>query len=95
MIAVSNLSSGTENGQFSDSIPGVAVDSKGFVYVIDRSESRIQKFDGAGNFITMWGSEGSALGELKKPEDIAINNNTSEVFVTDTQNSRIQVFHVE
>lgn len=42
----------------------------------------------------MWGSEGSALGELKKPEDIAINNNTSEVFVTDTQNSRIQVFHV-
>jgi len=63
--------------------------------VIDRLESRIQKFDGIGTLKAMWGSKGSSLGELNKPEDIAINNKTGEVFITDTQNSRVQVFHIE
>ena len=55
----------------------------------------IQKFDGIGTLKGMWGSKGSSLGELNKPEDIAINNKTGEVFITDTQNSRVQVFHIE
>ena len=63
--------------------------------MIDRLESRIQKFDGIGTLKAMWGSKGSSLGELNKPEDIAINNKTGEVFITDTQNSRVQVFHIE
>lgn len=46
---------GTNRGQFSNDTPGVAVDSKGFVYVIDRLQSHIQKFDGSGKLIAIWG----------------------------------------
>jgi secreted PhoX family phosphatase len=45
--------------------------------------------------IAKWGAKGSSLGELNKPEDIAINNKTGEVFITDTQNSRVQVFQIK
>jgi len=58
-------------------------------------QSRIQKFDDTGKLIAIWGSKGSSLGELSKPEDIGINDKTGEVFVTDTKNSRIQVFDLK
>lgn len=54
-----------------------------------------KKFDGSGKLIAIWGSKGTFLGELNKPEDIAINDNTGEIFVTDTKNSRIQVFQLK
>ena len=37
----------------------------------------------------MWGSKGSGVGEMNKPEDIAINPSNKKVYVTDTMNSRI------
>jgi len=40
----------------------------------------------------MWGSKGSGVGEMNKPEDIAINLNNNNVYVTDTRNSRIIEF---
>jgi len=39
----------------------------------------------------MWGSKGSGVGEMNKPEDITIGPN-NKVYVTDTQNSRIIEF---
>ena len=56
---------GTFLGQFGDSGLGIgqlygpadiAVDSKGFVYVIDASNNRVNKFSSDGSFITGWGS---------------------------------------
>jgi len=44
------------------------------------------------SFVKKWGSEGSGDGQFKKPEDIAIDSKTENVYVTDTKNSRIQVF---
>ena len=47
---------GSGNGQFW--YPnGIATDSKGNVYVADTINHRVQKFDGAGNFLAKWGSE--------------------------------------
>jgi hypothetical protein len=43
----------------------------------------------------MWGSKGSGIGEMNKPEDIAINLNNSNVYVTDTRNSRIIEFTLQ
>ena len=44
---------GTENGQFH--LPwSLALDSSNNVYVVDRNNDRIQKFDNDGNFITVW-----------------------------------------
>jgi hypothetical protein len=45
---------GSAPGQFADSL-GVAVDSQGSVYVADRANRRVQKFDSEGNFLLMFG----------------------------------------
>jgi DNA-binding beta-propeller fold protein YncE len=68
------------------------VDRLDNVYVIDRLQSIIQKFNGNGTFIIMWGSKGDANGTMQKPEDLAIDQTTGDVYVTDTKNSRIQKF---
>ena len=49
---------GLNAGQFNHA-EGLAVDSTGNVYVADSNNNRIQKFDGLGNFITMWGVFGA------------------------------------
>jgi DNA-binding beta-propeller fold protein YncE len=90
---------GTENGEFHVPID-VAVDSLGYVYVVDSDTSvsyeeidtaRIQKFDSNGNFITMWGSEGTEEGQFIIPEGIAIDSQDN-VYVADSYNHRIQKF---
>ena len=90
-------SKGIGESKFSSSIPGIGIDSSDKIYVVDRGQSIIQKFDNIGNFITsnfitMWGSKGSDEGEMNKPEDIAIDPNTKNVYITDTKNSRIIEF---
>jgi hypothetical protein len=37
---------------------GIAIDSKGFVYVQNSNRNRIRKFDSNGKLITSWGSDG-------------------------------------
>ena len=85
-------SKGLGESKFSYSIPGIGIDSSEKIYVVDRGESIIQKFDSDGKFITMWGSKGSDVGEMNKPEDIAINPSNKNAYVTDTMNSRIIEF---
>ena len=58
---------GTGNGQFNEPA-GVAVDASGSVYVADKGNNRIQKFDSNGNFITQWGSAGTDNGQFSYPE---------------------------
>ena len=38
----------------------LAIDSKDNVYVVDRINNRVQKFDNEGNFITKWGTNHGA-----------------------------------
>jgi hypothetical protein len=40
----------------------------------------------------MWGSKFSGEREMNKPEDIVINSNHNNRYVTDTKNSRIIEF---
>jgi tripartite motif-containing protein 71 len=42
----------------------LATDRQGNVYVIDADHHRVQKFDGRGTFLTMWGSIGDSKGEF-------------------------------
>ncbi len=46
-------SKGNESGQF-DVPHGIALDKNGNVYVADRNNNRIQKFDSEGNFLQLW-----------------------------------------
>ena len=83
-------SDGGGDGQF-DTPAGIAVDSSGNVYVVDKYNHRIQKFTSDGQFITKWGSWGSGDGQFIFPSGIAIDS-SGYIYVTDTGNHRIQKF---
>jgi tripartite motif-containing protein 71 len=62
------------------------------VFVTDSGNNRIQKFNSNGTFLTTWGTQGSADGQLSKPDGISIDDGSQDVYVSDGGNSRIQVF---
>jgi DNA-binding beta-propeller fold protein YncE len=74
-------SHGTGDGQFNYP-DGVATDASGNVYVASGND-RIQKFDGAGNFLTKWSS--TAAGGVA-------TDGAGHVYVTDVYNHRIRKF---
>ena len=84
-------SSGSVNGKFEDP-EGVAVDSSGYVYVVDWGNNRIQKFTSKGIFVLSMGSEGSGDGQFEYPIGIAVDS-SGYVYVTDFGNNRIQKFN--
>jgi sugar lactone lactonase YvrE len=72
---------------------GIAVDSQGNLYVMDSGNSRIQKFDGDGNFILMWGSKGNNDGQFDcSPFCMVAVDGLANVYITDNGNSRVQKF---
>jgi len=82
---------GTGDGQFG--YPhGIVIDSTDNVFVVDRWNMRVQKFDNDGNYITKWGSWGTGQGEFQNPDVIALNPKTDQVYVHDSDNYRIQKF---
>ena len=70
---------------------GVAIDSLGDIYVVDRLNNRIQKFTNEGVFITKWGSSGSGDGQFNLPTNITIDS-FGNIYVADSRNHRIQKF---
>src|SRR5829696_8973941 len=78
------------DGQLSNP-QGVATDAQGNVYVADRNNNRIQKFNASGGFITKWGSAGSGDGQFISPLGVAIDS-SGYVYVADSGNNRIQKF---
>jgi len=86
-------SKGFGDGQFRRP-EGIAVDSKGNVYVSDTLKNNIQKFDSSGNFITKWGSHGEKDGEIAGPRRVAVDLNDN-VYVPSIGNDNIEVFDSE
>jgi DNA-binding beta-propeller fold protein YncE len=72
---------------------GVATDALNNVYVVDKDNSRIQKFTPQGAFIRAWGSPGTGPGQFQGPQGIAIDPD-GNVYVTDVGNGRVQRFDV-
>jgi tripartite motif-containing protein 71 len=80
-----------ENGQFT--VPySVDVDAKGDVWVADRGNHCIQKFDKDGNFIFKFGSFGSKEGQFNNPRQVAVDKDVKFLYVVDSRNNRIQKF---
>ena len=71
----------------------LAFDSENNVYVTDLGNSRVQKFDSTGNFLTEWGTRGSNSGEFGHPTGITVSDEF--VFVVDNKNHNIQKFTLD
>jgi DNA-binding beta-propeller fold protein YncE len=81
---------GSGDGQFKEP-RGVAVDSGGFVYVLDTKNWRIQKFDADGNFLAKWGCYGTGEHELEESFDIVVDAQDI-LYVLDSAIARIKKF---
>jgi sugar lactone lactonase YvrE len=87
-----NCTEGLRQGNFGSAICMLAVDRDGNVFVTDRGNSRVEKFDGAGQLLTTWGRLGTGEGEFNHPFGITVDGQ-GNVYVGDVGNARIQVFN--
>jgi hypothetical protein len=71
---------------------GIVTDTSGNVYVADRDNHRVEKFDSTGKFLMQFGSNGTGNGQFKGPRGIAISPCTGNLFVVDSGNGRVQQF---
>jgi tripartite motif-containing protein 71 len=84
-------SRGSAPGQFNDPA-GIVIDPKGYVFIIDSQNNRIQKFTNNGTFVSQWGTPGNGAGQLSSPIGIDEVEFKKNVYVTDLGNNRVQRF---
>lgn len=75
-------------------LSSIAIDSQGFIYVVDTGGHRVLRFSKSGEFIASFGSLGSNSGQFKYPFGVTIDA-AGMVWVSDTQNNRLQKFNIE
>ncbi len=103
--AVSGFGSGpgSNPGEFRYAY-GLGIDqSSGDVYVADRFNNRVEMFDGAGGFLSEWGSDGTGAGQFANEEGasgVAVDNELGslsygDVYVVDWGNNRVEKFDSE
>lgn len=63
------------------------IDSKNYIYILDQKLSQISKYDSNGNYLLHFGSLGNGPGETKKPNSMAILNDT--IYVCDYPQKKI------
>ena len=69
---------------------GLCFDGKGFIYVVDAGNYRVQKFDINGKFILSFGKRGEYEGDFEHPSDIVCLNDM--LYVTDVTNRKVAVY---
>jgi sugar lactone lactonase YvrE len=82
---------GTGNGQLSHPADA-AVDSKGNLWVIDKGNNRLEKFNEKGEYLAKYGTAGTGNGQLSAPSAVAIDSEGS-LWVADTGNNRLEKFN--
>jgi tripartite motif-containing protein 71 len=88
-------SQGNGNGQFRRPNDVAINRARGWIYVADSENLRVQVFDTNGIFKFKWGSSGTGDGQFKGsrgPLGIAVDQNSEEVYVTDSDARRMQKF---
>ena len=85
---------GTEAGKLKGPF-GVAIDSKGNLWVTDETNNRIEEFGPEGKYTSTFGKAGSEAGQMKEPKGIAIEQSTGDIWVAEAGNGRVQKFNPE
>jgi DNA-binding beta-propeller fold protein YncE len=62
------------------------------IYIADKDNNRIQKFDFDGQLLEKWGTIGTAEGQFNATGDVFVDSANKYVFVADIGNNRIQKF---
>ena len=70
---------------------GVAIDEEDNIYVVDKMNSRIQKFSPSGEHLASVGKKGNGELEFDWPKAISIHPRTKNVYVTEVNNHRVQI----
>jgi DNA-binding beta-propeller fold protein YncE len=70
---------------------GIALDSKGFIYITDTDNHRVIKIGSKGSLMAIWGKKGDGIGEFNSPSGIGVDSKDN-IYVADTWNNRIQKF---
>lgn len=81
---------GHGDGEF-DAPRGVAVDDEDDIYVVDKKNSRIQKFSPSGKHLASVGKKGHGPLEFDWPKAVGIHPRTKNVYVTEANNHRVQI----
>ena len=63
----------------------------GNLWVVDKGNNRIQKFDPSGKFLMKFGSAGAGDGQFNRPTQLAVDRD-GNLLVADANNNRIQKF---
>jgi DNA-binding beta-propeller fold protein YncE len=74
---------------------GIATDAEGDVFVVDKGNDRVEKFDSEGKYLSQFGSPGSGNGQFNGPTGIAVSSARGRILVADTGNHRVQVFNLQ
>ncbi|MCA9127461.1 MAG: hypothetical protein KDB22_10260 [Planctomycetales bacterium] len=75
-------------------VTDVVQDARGHFLVGQYGQiDRIQEFSPSGEFIRMWGTQGSEFGEFSRPQSLIVDG-SGLLWVADACNHRIQVFDV-
>jgi len=71
----------------------IAKDSRGFIYIADSGNSRIQKYDSKGRLLKSIGREGQGPGEFLQIAAIDIDSE-DRLHVSDRKNRRMQILRI-
>ncbi len=82
---------GTGNGQLK-APAGLALDAKGNIWVADKGNNRIQKFNEKGEYVSKFGTAGSGNGQFNQPTALDIDAK-GNIWVADKGNNRVQKFN--
>jgi DNA-binding beta-propeller fold protein YncE len=82
---------GTGVGKFQRPF-GVAIDSSGNAFVVDRECKCVQKYDKAGKFLSQFGTPGAGSGQFSDPRGISVSPTTGNILVPDLVNKNVQIF---
>lgn len=79
---------GKGKGELMHTPKGIAVDSRGNIYVADTFNNRVQVFDAQGEWLLMFHLKGTPYGELTGPTNLTLDKD-GNLYVVDRGNARV------